>query len=626
MRSLTLLAAGTVVLLSEAFGPSTRAAGGETWRVIPPPLPVPDLKGPLSISIGSKGELYVVDVPGNAATKRHVLAHIKKVSRNGRIVADHSLGSLTYPFSAAVDSQGQVYVAEWTFAPAPLGWKYGPTSTKEFSPQGKLLNRWRTRRTVTGNAGGLQDVPAFRTLAVDRQGRVYVVQEVIDDAQVTRCRCRLEMRVYSSAGTLMRHWPLPDPEYIPPAPACDLHQVFCPFVAYDVTALVIDTRGNIYISADSEACYSPSAQDPCDEFSFVEEWSAQETLLNRWDTSDTYDAVLAADSNGNVYWSGSQKLSSGGILLPRWRGEPCGTSHSSVQIAVDDRGVIYAADPGGGNIEKVSPDGRLLAHWGGCTGLFSGVTRIAVSRNGTLYGVHGTVFSVSADGRRYHTWGAPGTEPGQFTASGVAVDSKGNVYVSDVANNRVQKFSATGHALAEWGGPGIQPGQFKDPADIAVDGHGDVYVLDAGNSRIQILSPTGTVLLVVPLPAQQLAEYGGLSVDRESNIYVADGAEYVLKVSRGGEVVSEWDVPSATPYGTGPQDVAVDAKGNLYVAMGDDQVLKLSPTGETLDEWVGPGTKRGEFNRPMGVAIDSKGNVYVADTGNNRIQKLTVGG
>jgi sugar lactone lactonase YvrE len=642
MRQLALLAAGVVVLLSGLFGPSTRAAGGSgTWQVIPPPLAVPDLKSPLSISIGRKGELYVLDVPGNAATKRHVPAHIKKLSRDGRILADHPLvpltnqlsaaGSLTSQFSAAVDSQGHVYVAGWTFGPSSTGWTYRPMSIKKYSSQGKLLTRWRTRGKVTGNAGGIEDVPAFRTLAVDRQGAVYVVQDVIDDAQVTHCRCRLEVRVYSSTGTLMRHWPLPDPEYVPPDPACDPHLGFCPYVAYAVAALVVDPRGNLYISASVEGASAPSVQDGF-AFSFVEEWSAAGTLLNRWDTDDT---VLAVDTNANVYEPRLKERSPGGKVLARWSGERCGTSYWGVQMAVDDRGFIYVADPGGGNIEKVSPDGRLLTHWGGCTRLFSGVTRIAISRNGTIYGVSNFpshVVSLSSDGRRYHTWGAPGTEPGQFSASGVAVDAEGNVYVADAGNNRIQKFSAEGRLLAVWGGPGTQPGQFKDPADIALDRRGAIYVLDAGNSRVQKLSPTGTVLLVVPLPAQKVAEYRGLSVDRESNIYVADAwapdgrAGQILKVSRGGEAVTEWPVPPGISNSFGPEDVAVDPKGNLYVAMEDDRVLKLSPTGETIDEWLRPGTKRGEFNRPTGVAIDSKGNVYVADTGNNRVQKLTVGG
>jgi DNA-binding beta-propeller fold protein YncE len=77
---------------------------------------------------------------------------------------------------------------------------------------------------------------------------------------------------------------------------------------------------------------------------------------------------------------------------------------------------------------------------------------------------------------------------------GVALDSNGDVYVSDWRNDRVQKFDPSGRYLAQWGSSGDGEGQFKRPSGLAVDPDGNIYVCDWGNERVQVLSPSGQVL------------------------------------------------------------------------------------------------------------------------------------
>src|SRR3954451_9058512 len=92
-------------------------------------------------------------------------------------------------------------------------------------------------------------------------------------------------------------------------------------------------------------------------------------------------------------------------------------------------------------------------------------------------------------------WGVPGVAGGEFnTPGGVAVDARGEVFVSARLNHRVQRFSAAGRFLGAWGAPGSGPGQFNDPYGVAVDGIGDVYVADAHNNRIQKFTTTGRFL------------------------------------------------------------------------------------------------------------------------------------
>jgi sugar lactone lactonase YvrE len=74
---------------------------------------------------------------------------------------------------------------------------------------------------------------------------------------------------------------------------------------------------------------------------------------------------------------------------------------------------------------------------------------------------------------------------GQFNRPfGVATDA-GNVYVADVSNSRIQKFSGTGTYLRQWGSFGSGNGQFGSPTGMAIDASGNVYVADSGNNRVQ---------------------------------------------------------------------------------------------------------------------------------------------
>ncbi len=93
------------------------------------------------------------------------------------------------------------------------------------------------------------------------------------------------------------------------------------------------------------------------------------------------------------------------------------------------------------------------------------------------------------------SWGSNGSGPGQFNNPfGVAVDSLGNVYVTDYGNHRVQKFTSAGVFLAEWGSLGSGDGDFSYPQGIAFDSRDNVYVSEGGNHRIQKFTSAGTFL------------------------------------------------------------------------------------------------------------------------------------
>jgi streptogramin lyase len=145
-------------------------------------------------------------------------------------------------------------------------------------------------------------------------------------------------------------------------------------------------------------------------------------------------------------------------------------------LRVDPAGNVWTTDVGTHLVQKFTPGGELLLTLGkkrqaGHTSeTFNKPTDIAFARNGDFYVSDGygntRLVKFSAAGKYLLEWGKPGTGPGEFNVPhSVALDSKGNVYVSDRENNRIQLFTGEGKFLRQWTHLGSTQNLFMTPKD-----------------------------------------------------------------------------------------------------------------------------------------------------------------
>jgi sugar lactone lactonase YvrE len=199
----------------------------------------------------------------------------------------------------------------------------------------------------------------------------------------------------------------------------------------------------------------------------------------------------------------------------------------------------------------------------------------------------------------------------------LAVDSSGNLVVTDSRRHTVMRFDPSGHLLSEWG-PRLGSTTLAEPAGVATRAD-NYYVVDRGMPRIFRLDSSGTVLATIGL--EQLATYGlnGLAVDAGGNIYAADtGRNRILKFAPNGQFVKQIgrggnDLGSFMQ----PMMIAFGPDGSLFVAdWENNRIQRWSAELEAIDAWsIG-------FHS-FGVAVDSSGRLFAPDTDKRRVQAYT---
>ena len=233
------------------------------------------------------------------------------------------------------------------------------------------------------------------------------------------------------------------------------------------------------------------------------------------------------------------------------------------------------------------------------TGHFLGVRKIDI--NGVVTTLAGNDTQALVNGT--------GTAASFVEPFGIAVDSHGNVFVSDTAVSTIRKITPGG-VVTTFAGGNVNGGyvngngtqaSFHTPVGLAVDADDNLYVADAGNNVIRKITPAGDVTTLA----------GG-----------------------GAGSATPTDGTGAAASFSGPMGVSVDGAGNVYVADTNYHAIrKITPGGvvTTLAGglYIGAVDATGSlasFKYPRGVAVDSNGIVWVADTNNDAIRRVTQAG
>jgi RHS repeat-associated protein len=212
-------------------------------------------------------------------------------------------------------------------------------------------------------------------------------------------------------------------------------------------------------------------------------------------------------------------------------------------------------------------------------------------------------------------FGSEGSGNGQFGRPGaLTVDTKGDVWVADLTNDRVEEFNSNGEYLKQVGTKGSGNGQLIFPDGVAIDSHNNIWVSDDGNNRIEEFNEKGEYVKAVGEGggSSGLHEPSGVAFDSHGNIWVADPSEHVVKeFNEKGEYLK-----SVGTYGSGegqlkePLGLAFDSHGNLWVA---DWVNKKALEYNEKGEYIREIKKSGE--KESGVAIDSHNDVFLIAPG-----------
>lgn len=264
---------------------------------------------------------------------------------------------------------------------------------------------------------------------------------------------------------------------------------------------------------------------------------------------------------------------------------------------------------------------------------------------------HGIISTVAGNGEKGYRGDGGKAISAEFSdPTGFALDRFGNIFIADTGNDRIRKVTLNDSNITTVAGGGLSnsyTGLAKKaflgmPNGIALDSKGNLFIADnafmgvlkvdtkgymtriAGNGK-----PTNAISTPVSGPATLVAliNPSDVAIDSQDNLYILDGEARILKVDTGGSIstVASTDLNF-------PTSLTLDASGNIYLACPKaNRILKVDTNGN-MTTVAGTGTSgysgdggsasSTKLSQPNGVAVDASGNIFIADSGNNRILEI----
>ena len=341
-------------------------------------------------------------------------------------------------------------------------------------------------------------------------------------------------------------------------------------------------------------------------------------------------------------WTVSSRAEPGIIITIAGNGEPgfsgdgdlatqASMAHP-IRIAVDVAGNLFIAETWNHRIRKVDTSGIISTVAGNGEPGFSGD-------------------------------GGPATQASLQTPDGISIDAAGNLFISDVGNNRIRKVDTSGtistvagngeSGFSGDGGPATQA-RLHTPIAITVDAADNLFITDAGNNRIRKVDANGTISTVAGGGEPEFAGDGGpaiqaslhfptgIGIDRTGDLLIADfGNNRIRRIDTNGAISTVAGNGEPSFLGDGgpatqaslnrPIAITVDAVDNLFIAdLANNRIRKVDPNGVIstvagngepgFSGDGGPATQASLH--PAGICIDGAGNLLIVDLNNHRIRMV----
>jgi uncharacterized protein (TIGR03437 family) len=452
-------------------------------------------------------------------------------------------GGLVEPFAVAVDSSGNVFIAE------PTDGRIREVSTIKGNVDiNTVVGNGTLGFSGDGGAATAAELNRPTGVAVDGSGNVYIADSLNN-----------RIRMAKSGGNISTFAGNGGYSYSGDGGVAASAQLNAPH------AVAADNAGNYYI-ADSG-----------------------NNVVRKVSASGT---ITTFAGNGTAGFAGDGSAAASAQL------------NGPQGLAVDSSGNVYIADTGNSRVREVSGGTINTIAGSGTTGyagdggaatsaeLYSPVglaldakanLYIADTDNSAVRKVSGGVIStVAGNGiQGYAGDGGPALGSQLNAPQGVAVDAAGNIYITDTLNYRIRMVSSTGNistiagsGVAGYAGDGGAPSQaqLSYPAGIAVDSVGNVFFADAGaavrriyvNGPISTIAGNGTAGYTGdggPATSATLDGPTGIAVDSKGNVYIADSGNNAVRLlqfaTNGIQLSAVTDAATNTTGAIAPGEVIV---------------------------------------------------------------------